>query len=819
MRFRMILLLLLFASVPMLHGQVQYDTVSVRSVGPGMTHYHIVAPAVPWNINVLRVDLTNPYVSLETVKATGRLAGRATVRAMAEGRSHQDHVVVGAVNGDFYDGVGAPITVQIAQGEFVRLPSTRPGIGFSETNRPVVGTVSFSGSVILPDTIATLHGVNTARGTDQLVLYNPYIGTGTGTNQYGTEVSVRPITPWIVNDTVMCVVEAIEAGVGNMSIDSGRAVLSGHGVSSSIVLSRLVVSDTLRIVQSIVPGVGRLTEMIGGYPKLVSQGGSNAFDAPREPRTAAGFSSDSSTLFLFAVDGRQGLLSVGMTFEELAAFMILSGVAEGINLDGGGSTTMLVRDQVVNSPSDGTERAVSNSLLVISSAPAGPLATAAINPRSVRVFRGQSVSFAAVGFDTLGNPADVTPGIARFACDASIGSIDSLTGTFSAGLSQAQGWVRLTYDGQHDSAFVFVKSVQTIALSPRSVVTDTVRDIQFRIRVTDIDGLDQSVPLTDFEWTISDPGVGTIMADGTFVGAGNGTAIVRVRLGSVRDSATVSVQLRTGSSVLDSLETVTQFYALGSNVTSSSVTTTDSLFTVGSRSARLDYSFVGSASNISYIYLYTNMLLYGVPDSVVIDGRSSDHQHRIYYLVEDDNGEEFRLYSSALLQPNGTWQVLRAPLLPNQAVVTGSDFQFPVRIKRIEVQLVYNRQAGVTYTGSLFLDNLRVVYPPGGVTVVDGGEDQVPGSYQLYQNYPNPFNPETAISFHLPSRAGVFLIVYDLIGREVRRLLDGEVIPAGRRVVTWDGRDDRGKIASSGVYLYVLRANGERKAGRMILLR
>jgi exopolysaccharide biosynthesis protein len=76
------------------------------------------------------------------------------------------------------------------------------------------------------------------------------------------------------------------------------------------------------------------------------------YDTDIHPRTAVGFSQDSTKLYFFTVDGRQPGYSVGMSLEELASYMLGWGVYQGVNLDGGGSTTMVVRNIVVNSPSD-----------------------------------------------------------------------------------------------------------------------------------------------------------------------------------------------------------------------------------------------------------------------------------------------------------------------------------------------------------------------------------------------------------------------------------------------------------------------------------
>ncbi len=89
-------------------------------------------------------------------------------------------------------------------------------------------------------------------------------------------------------------------------------------------------------------------------------------------------------------------------------------------------------------------------------------------------------------------------------------------------------------------------------------------------------------------------------------------------------------------------------------------------------------------------------------------------------------------------------------------------------------------------------------------------------SYKIIGNYPNPFNPSTIIKFNLPSRLNVELKVYDILGREVRNLFDGQ-LNAGSNEVKWNGQDDYGRNVASGVYLYTLKVNGEILTGKMAL--
>lgn len=83
--------------------------------------------------------------------------------------------------------------------------------------------------------------------------------------------------------------------------------------------------------------------------------------------------------------------------------------------------------------------------------------------------------------------------------------------------------------------------------------------------------------------------------------------------------------------------------------------------------------------------------------------------------------------------------------------------------------------------------------------------DALPQKFDVKQNYPNPFNAVTTLRYDLPEQSYVMLTIYDILGREVRTLLDSKV-DAGFRSVVWDGKDDAGNSVSTGIYIYVLKA-------------
>ena len=95
--------------------------------------------------------------------------------------------------------------------------------------------------------------------------------------------------------------------------------------------------------------------------------------------------------------------------------------------------------------------------------------------------------------------------------------------------------------------------------------------------------------------------------------------------------------------------------------------------------------------------------------------------------------------------------------------------------------------------------------------------DTLPGDFTLNANYPNPFNPETSISYDLNRNGDVSLSVFDMLGQKVADLYQG-VQAAGNYSVSWDGRDSRGNVVASGLYLYRLTLDGHSTQSRIMTL-
>ncbi|MBS3944653.1 MAG: T9SS type A sorting domain-containing protein [Melioribacter sp.] len=119
--------------------------------------------------------------------------------------------------------------------------------------------------------------------------------------------------------------------------------------------------------------------------------------------------------------------------------------------------------------------------------------------------------------------------------------------------------------------------------------------------------------------------------------------------------------------------------------------------------------------------------------------------------------------------------------------------------------------------GYIFLFLIRA-YVSSVVSNVSEPIEILPSAFALDQNYPNPFNPETVISFSLPKSSNVQIKIYDVLGNEIRTLINEERI-AGKHNIYWNATDNSGKRVSSGVYFYTISADNFTQTKKMVLMK
>ena len=291
-----------------------------------------------------------PFSGAGAVNGRGRLA-----RAVAANGARA------AVNACYFDTDGWVIGNCKWNGSFFGVDDT-PRSAFvvdKEGKASIQKDLSYLGTVSLPGgQTLTIKGLNRQRITDDLVLFNRNYAGSTRTNEHGREVRVSKGRATEVS------------AKGNMRLDRDSLVLSGHGANADA-LARVRRGDRVAIAQTL---GSRLADearlVVGGGPMLVERGVVNVRSreesiAPdiaygRAPRTGIGIKAD-GTVLLMVVDGRSRY-SAGMSLNEFARYLKRFGAVSAVNLDGGGSSEMVLDGKIMNRPSDGSERPVSIGL-------------------------------------------------------------------------------------------------------------------------------------------------------------------------------------------------------------------------------------------------------------------------------------------------------------------------------------------------------------------------------------------------------------------------------------------------------------------------
>ncbi|MEU6331654.1 phosphodiester glycosidase family protein [Streptomyces sp. NPDC047049] len=367
---------------------------SARLVAPGVAYgeFRMTVPRGLVHGHLLTVDLADPRVSVDLLYP-GAVGARSPVSLLAAERG-----AVGAVNGDFFNitetqhpgvqATGASVGPAVASGRQLKGavpdgqrfgPAMPPGattedvIGVGYDHRARLDRLTLRGAVL------TGGGTLPLRGLNQYAL--PVGGIGAYTPQWGTVSRMRATcgtdtdraAPCSRDTTEVTVrhgrVTAVEDVPGSGGVPGGSVVLVGREEGARR-LRALEVGDPVRLASRLVGrGPVPLRFAVGGFPIVRDDAPVAGLDTVAVAvRTSAGTGDGGRLLYLMALDGAPG--QTGLTVRELADLMVALGARDAMDLDGGGSSTLVTGDRygatVRNHPSGGAERPVPNAIGVFS---------------------------------------------------------------------------------------------------------------------------------------------------------------------------------------------------------------------------------------------------------------------------------------------------------------------------------------------------------------------------------------------------------------------------------------------------------------------
>ncbi|HSC27412.1 MAG TPA: phosphodiester glycosidase family protein [Vicinamibacterales bacterium] len=345
----------------------------------GVLRYQLADPGLleppgPIAVQVLRLDPDR--IHLRSALAQDEVMGTETVAEIAA-----RHQAIAAVNAGFFLPNGDPAGVLKVDGELVS-DTARPRGAVavrSDVRRRtrlifdvVTAGVRVRFSTAEGEKSMNVAGIDTVRHRGRLMLFTPKYHEHTDTAARGVEL-ILDGSPLTVRDRRL--------DAGSSPIPPSGYVLSYGGLDLPEELRAVEIGDEVRIERHFATRHGtsprlwaEADHVIGGAGLLMNDGRAidewevedlrPGFTTERHPRTLIG-ADRAGDIWLLTVDGRNPQISLGMTFAELQRLAVRLKLTDALNLDGGGSTTMVVRDTVVNHPSDsGGPRKVSDALLV-----------------------------------------------------------------------------------------------------------------------------------------------------------------------------------------------------------------------------------------------------------------------------------------------------------------------------------------------------------------------------------------------------------------------------------------------------------------------
>ena len=353
-----------------------------ETIAPGIQYFtsndrSLVDDTGPIAMYFLKLDARR--VRLTDTMSKGGVLGMDTVDVIAN-----RHNAIAAINGSFFNRTnGEPAGTLKINGELISdYPLIRGTVIIVSppTGKTTLEFEQLSVSMALSFTVGArtyrlpIDGVDTTRERGKLMLFTPMYGATTDTPATGTE--------WVLDGQPLRVV-SLARQRGHSTIPRGGAVLSYGGVDLPPAMAALGqgIPVKLETVWTTLNGMTKAhldqaASLLNGAGLLRLRGKTmtnwergeglnpDAFINMRHPRTVIGVDDDGA-IWMAAIDGRQPQYSIGMTLPDLARLAERLKLRDALNLDGGGSTTMVVKGKIVNKPSDPTgPRPVSDAVLV-----------------------------------------------------------------------------------------------------------------------------------------------------------------------------------------------------------------------------------------------------------------------------------------------------------------------------------------------------------------------------------------------------------------------------------------------------------------------
>ncbi len=393
-------------------AEVFYEESETTKISDGLKHTHLdLYTSTGWqNVDVLEADFSNPYISAEVLTSDEGIGYAETLTNLAENS-------IGAVNADFFARnswtKASSMGLMVEGGNLISTATkdiNGATIGIDKENKVFLDYVktdviftSANGESI------TIKDINKYDSLKEPCIYTKEFSAT-------TEGSFNNVIEVVVTDGTVTDIRREKEGV---EIPENGYVIRHLPEFDPFFAEKVQIGDKVTLTVNTSLDITNLKSATGGGTLLVKNGQKHEITHRVDganPRTMAGTDKTGTKLYLVTVEGRVSG-SAGMTLSELQDLALRLGMDTAINLDGGGSTTMVARNnktsnnEIVNALSDGSQRTIPSGLGIVSSAPKGKPETLVLKTTESVLFNGTSrkIEIEYV-LDEYGNPCDMPSG-------------------------------------------------------------------------------------------------------------------------------------------------------------------------------------------------------------------------------------------------------------------------------------------------------------------------------------------------------------------------------------------------------------------------
>ena len=643
-------------TIPIQGTDYKTDLLINRDLGPGVNYKRLRIPDFPLNVNMITMDLNNPYNRVETTQG-GEQLGKTEKLANAYTRQYTDEKrPLAGANGNFWcvSGqwpwaeylVGATFNGNVRNGEIITETNAHtdwwghnngsPGcVAITPTKEMYIDFMYYRGWVT-NEKLGSLviHQTNKLVRDGEIGLYNHFFGRDKSfipADQYADESGTQRLrraenvstevylkinegNEWMVGRAMKCTVQEVKTDAGAGKLGDYDLCLMGRGANKDL-LASLVPGDELTIDLKWLQPNGNAPEfeqLIGGNGVVMVDGvltdlnTVDSYNSKTYSRTAYGTTADRKTLINVVIDMSVDPVygkSAGCNTFVMCDIMKYFGCTNIMNMDAGGSAQMMVEGKVINKTTEGTPRAVANGWFFYSIAPQDDVITRLeFEECTLQAPIYSQYKPVILGYNQYGDLIDKNVQGFTLSCPDSLGTCEGMR--FIAGGNACQSELTATYNGVSVTKKIDVVDAE-IAIRIKPILIDATREYPMEVTAQIGENI-YTYDAASIKWTVEDPTIAEIDENGVLRGLKEGTTKVTGLVGEFLDETTVNVEIAKAAAVSASDMT-------GWTIKASSGITKGALAEDGT------LTFTYGSPRAPYVQMVKSIQYYSLPDKLWLE--------------------------------------------------------------------------------------------------------------------------------------------------------------------------------------------------------